>query len=137
MGRVVIQHIDDAPWVRGGPRGTGDHPDGGGQLIGDLEKGPWVHVNWLPPGTVAPPHSHSHEEVIYVLEGGFSMGKRECGPGTVVYIAADTQYGFKVGEQGVRFLNIRQGLATYKEAGKEASNPYAEASKARRAGGAD
>ena len=124
MGRAVIMHIDEAPWIRGGPRGSGDHPDGGGQLVGDLEKGPWVHINWLPGGTVAPPHSHSLEEVIYVLEGGFSMGKRQCGPGTVVYIAAETQYGFKVWDEGVRFLNIRQGLATYKEAGKKEWNPY-------------
>lgn len=124
MGRALIMHIDDAPWIRGGPRGEGEFPDGGGQLVGDLEQGPWVHVNWLPGGLVAPPHSHSHEEVMYVLEGGFSMGKRRCGPGTVVYIAANTQYGFEVWDEGVRFLNIRPGLATYAEKGKPATAPY-------------
>ena len=63
MGRAIIMHIDDAPWIRGGPRGEGDHPDGGGQLVGDLEKGPWIHVNWLPEGssrrsTVTPRRDH-------------------------------------------------------------------------------
>ncbi|HPG27767.1 MAG TPA: hypothetical protein PLW10_19185, partial [Myxococcota bacterium] len=82
MGRALIMHIDDAPWIRGGPRGEGDHPDGGGQLVGDLEEGPWVHVNWLPGGLVAPVHHHDHDEVMYVIEGGFSMGRRRCGPGT-------------------------------------------------------
>lgn len=130
MGRALIMHIDEAPWVRGGPRGEGgeggkgSHPDGGGQLVGDLEKGPWVHVNWLPGDLVAPPHSHDHDEVMYVLEGGFSMGRRRCGPGTVVYLEAGTQYGFTVWPEGVRFLNIRSGLARYAEAGKEATNPY-------------
>jgi hypothetical protein len=131
MGRAVIMHIDDAPWVRGGPRAEGGdnaHPDGGGQLVGDLEKGPWVHVNWLPGGLVAPPHSHDHDEVMYVLEGGFSMGKRRCGVGTVVYLEAGTQYGFTVWDEGVRFLNIRSGLAKYAEAGREATNPYRESS---------
>ena len=56
MGRAIIMHIDEAPWVRGGPASEGDYPDGGGQLVGDLEKGPWIHVNWLPGGLVAPPH---------------------------------------------------------------------------------
>ena len=78
-------------------------------------------------GKVAPPHSHDHDQVMYVVEGGFSMGKRQCGPGTVVYIEAGTQYGFKVWDEGVRFLNIRQGLASYTEAGKQTNNPYAEA----------
>ena len=48
--------------------------------------------------------------VMYIVEGGFSMGKRRCGPGTVVYIEAGTQYGFEVWEEGVRFLNIRPGI---------------------------
>jgi len=124
MARVLIQHIDDASWVRGGAQGSGDFPDGGGQLVGDLETGPWIHINWLPGGTVAPVHSHDYAETMYVLSGGFSMGQRKCGAGTVVYIEANTQYGFEVWEEGVRFLNIRQGLATYREAGQEAVDPY-------------
>lgn len=124
MGRAIIMNIDEAPWVRGGPRGEGDHPDGGGQLVGDLEKGPWVHINWLPGGLTAPLHSHDFDEVIYILEGGFSMGRRKCGVGTVVFLEANTQYGFEVWSEGVRFLNIRQGLANFSEVGKEARNPY-------------
>jgi hypothetical protein len=127
MGRAIIMHIDDAPWVRGGPSGEGDHPDGGGQLVGDLEKGPWVHVNWLPGGLVAPLHSHDQDEIIYILEGGFSMGRRRCGPGTVVYLEAHTQYGFEVWEEGVRFLNIRNALSKIRFAGEASSeNPYVE-----------
>ena len=59
--------------------------------------------------------SHDHDEVMYILEGGFSMGARRCGPGTVVFIEAETQYGFEVWDEGVRFLNIRPGLARYAE----------------------
>ncbi len=126
MGRAIIMHIDEAPWIRGGAPGSGDYPDGGGQLVGDLERGPWVHVNWLPGGLVAPRHSHDHDEVIFILEGGFSMGQRRCGPGTVVFLEANTRYGFEVWEEGVRFLNIRPGLAKYEEEGTQAVDPYAE-----------
>ncbi len=127
MARAIIMHIDDAPWIRGGAEGTGDYPEGGGQLVGDLKTGPWIHINWLPAGLVAPVHSHDHDEVMFVLEGGFSMGKRKCGPGTVVFIEANTRYGFEVWEEGVRFLNIRQGLANFAEAGAAAVNPYEDA----------
>ena len=96
----------------------------GQQLVGDLEEGPWVHVNWLPGGLVAPVHHHDHDEVMYVIEGGFSMGRRRCGPGTVVYLEAGTDYGFEVWPEGVRFLNIRPGRATYQERGGDAVDPY-------------
>jgi hypothetical protein len=63
MGRAIIMHIDQAPWVRGGPPGDGQHPGGGGQLVGDA---------------------------------------------------------------GVRFLNIRSGLARYAEQGRAAVDPYVD-----------
>src|SRR5262245_34722272 len=131
MGRAIIQHIDDAPWVRGGPRAEGraKHPDGGGQLVGDLERGPWVHVNWLPGGLVAPPHQHDQDEVLFILEGGLSMGGRRCGPGTVVYLERATQYGFTVWDEGVRFLNVRPGRASIELDGKR-SDPYRASSAA-------
>ena len=124
MGKAIIMHIDEAPWVRGeAPKPGGPRPRGG-QLIGDLEKGPWIHINSVPAGTVVPPHVHNQDEIMYIVEGGFKMGSQDCGPGTVLYIEKDTQYGFIVGEQGVRFLNIRPGgLATITIDGVE-RNPY-------------
>ena len=59
-----------------------------------------------------------------ILEGGFKMGAKECGPGTVLFIEKDTQYGFTASDEGVRFLNIRPGLATFKRVGEEARDPY-------------
>ncbi len=111
MGKAIIMHIDEAPWVRGGPREEGSDT-GGGQIVGDVEAGPWIHINWLPGGRTASPHHHNHDEVMYIVEGGFDMGNRKCGPGTVLHIEKDTQYGFTTWPEGVRFLNIRQGLAT-------------------------
>ena len=36
----------------------------------------------------------------------------------------ETQYGFEVWEEGVRFLNIREGRARYAEKGRDAVDPY-------------
>ncbi len=123
MGKAIIMHIDDAPWIRGEPRKPGEAMTNGGQLVGDMKTGPWVHINCIPANTVAAPHSHDHDETMYIVEGDFTMGSKKCGPGTVLYIEKDTQYGFKVGPKGVRFLNIRQGLATITTAGVT-RNPY-------------
>jgi len=42
----------------------------------------------------------------------------------VLFIEANTQYGFEVWDEGVRFLNIRQGLARYTVAGQQSIDPY-------------
>jgi hypothetical protein len=58
-----------------------------------------------------------------VLEGGLVFEGRRCGPGTVLYLEKGTEYGFKVFDDGVRFLNIRPGLATISMRG-ETVDPY-------------
>ena len=114
---MIIAHVDEAPWHRGAPGPLGVRTERGAQFIGDWEKGPWIHINSLPAGVKAQPHSHSQDEVIFILEGELAMGGRTCGPGTVVFMERDTQYGFTVGPRGVRFLNIRRGLATFTTGG--------------------
>ena len=125
MGKGIIMHVDEAPFLYGGPTPKGGPRERGGRFIGDLEKGPWIHCNTLEAGTDAAPHSHDFDEVMLVIEGEFSMGNRVCGPGTVLFLAAGTQYGFKVGPEGVRFLNVRTGKATITSGGKT-WNPYHE-----------
>ena len=49
-------------------------------------------------------HAHDLAEIIYVLEGSMIFGNRELGPGSSVYIGADTLYGFAAGDQGLRIL---------------------------------
>lgn len=118
MGKSIVMHIDEAPWVRGEARKPGGPITGGSQLIGDLKEGPWIHIHSLTPGMIVKPHSHNETEVIYIVEGELTLGDRICGPGTVAYIEKDTEYGFTVGPEGVRFINIRQGLASMTMEGK-------------------
>ena len=112
MSKAVIMHIDEAPWIRKRESPPGDTRQRGSQLIGDLEKGPWIYINSSAPGFVADAHIHSQNEVIYILEGEMTVGDTLCGPGTIVSVEKDTEYGFTAGPEGVRFLNIREGLAT-------------------------
>ena len=110
MGKSNIMHIDEAPLVWGQPRRADGVLVTGSQFIGDLETGPWVYVNSMEPNSAVETHSHTVDEVIYVVEGSLTIGGRTCGPGTVLAIGKDTEYEFTAGHEGVRFLNIRPGL---------------------------
>jgi quercetin dioxygenase-like cupin family protein len=52
-------------------------------------------------------HAHDVPEIIYVLRGELRFGARVCRPGSAVFVAADTLYGFRAGPEGASFLNFR------------------------------
>ena len=123
MGRSIIMHVDDAPWVQGEESARDaikqKTEKNGLQMIGDSEKGPWIHISHHEPDEIVPPHSHDVDEVLYVLEGELTLDDRLCGQGTVLFIEQDTKYGFTVGDHGVRFMAIRPGEVGTKFEGEE------------------
>ena len=122
----IISPVDDAPWLHRQETGPDQPRELGQRFIGDLDSGPWIYVNSLEPDRVVPPHVHTEDEVMIVLDGELRVGDRVCGPGTVVFNRAHNEYGFTVGSTGVRFINIRSGLAEMAVAGKKI-NPWAHA----------
>jgi quercetin dioxygenase-like cupin family protein len=60
-------------------------------------------------GHVSPIHSHSSDELIHVLDGVITIGKRVAGPGATLAIASGQRYGFK--SEGFSFLNYRPAPA--------------------------
>jgi quercetin dioxygenase-like cupin family protein len=74
----------------------------------------YLNRSEMPPGHSIAPHSHSHDEVLYVLRGGCTLSDgTEVGEGDAVVIHADHAYGFTCGPQGMEFLAIRTGDARY------------------------
>ncbi len=62
-------------------------------------------------------HSHTQDEVIFVLEGEMWVGDTYCPPQTMVYVEKDTVYGpLKTQEKGATFLNVRPMRAGIKRA---------------------
>jgi quercetin dioxygenase-like cupin family protein len=59
------------------------------------------------PGTVVNTHAHLRDEIIFVLEGSLILGSRVLTPGSSVYVAANTLYSFRAGDDGVHFVNFR------------------------------
>jgi quercetin dioxygenase-like cupin family protein len=65
------------------------------QILRDTE--PYVHLAETPPGHVIAPHRHSETEVTVILHGTATVGGETYGPGTVLIVPADEEYGLEAG----------------------------------------
>jgi quercetin dioxygenase-like cupin family protein len=57
------------------------------------------------------PHTHTQDELIYVLGGSVVFARREYGPGTLLAIPADVRYSVTTGPSGMAFLNYRPDVS--------------------------
>jgi hypothetical protein len=64
-----------------------------------------------------PSHSHSQDEIIYLVGGGVRMGAHRYGAGTALSVPADVRYAFDGLEGGHRFLNFRADVSYQTNAG--------------------
>jgi hypothetical protein len=77
----------------------------------------WLHENHFPGGMDLSAeqaergvHSHTEDEIIFVIGGEIRLGAKIYGPGTALAIAADTLYGFTAGPAGLSFVNFRAAM---------------------------
>lgn len=59
------------------------------------------------PGNRGRAHSHSADEILYVVEGTIHLGAHAVPAGSAVFIPADTRYAITCGETKHAFLNYR------------------------------
>jgi hypothetical protein len=57
------------------------------------------------------PHSHSEDEIIFLLKGEIQVGQTTLKEGYALGIAGDRRYRFKGGEHGFGFLNYRRDVS--------------------------
>jgi len=74
------------------------------------------------------PHSHSTDEILYLLRGTIHVGSYRLDPGDAVAIAGDRRYAFRSGADGFAFLNYRRDASEQTTAGGE---PLLEGGRAR------
>jgi quercetin dioxygenase-like cupin family protein len=60
-----------------------------------------------PPDREIEAHSHTVDEVIYVLDGVLETGGRSYRKGSLLFIGANTVYGFRSGLEGLRWVFFR------------------------------
>ena len=78
------------------------------------EGGFYVHFSQFPAGYVVQPHSHDHDELLIVLEGGCQLSDAgpTLGPRDSVVLRAGYRYGFECSPEGMKFFNVRRGVAS-------------------------
>lgn len=114
MSSITITNVDEAPWLA---KNVKKGHTTGAQIVGEHTKdGICAFIMNFEPGFETALHSHSEDEVMYVVEGELHMGDQVMGPQSILLIRKNSEYKFTVGENGVRFLNIRPGTTRYQPA---------------------
>jgi len=117
---VNVYHFEEVAWHVPVAQGTG--PEAAAEagrkgarrrFLAQGDSGFYAQVVEMPPGFEAPAHSHSHAEVFMVLEGSCTMNGEPMRPQDMTVVPAGATYGFTAGPDGLRFLVVRTGEASY------------------------
>ena len=113
MGRAVIIDESVLKWQSahktGWPGATIGQPDVRYKLLSsEREGGPNIQLAEYEAQHVEPPHSHPHDEILYILDGGGTFGDRDLRAGLLLFIEKDTVYGPIIsGDHGMKFLRVQ------------------------------
>jgi hypothetical protein len=77
----------------------------------------WLHENGFPGAEPVSAeemqvgvHSHSEDEIIFIVEGQIRLGRKLFPAGTAIAIPGDTLYSFTAGPDGMAFVNFRAAM---------------------------
>jgi quercetin dioxygenase-like cupin family protein len=84
------------------------------RLLAQGDGGFYTQVVRMPPGFAAPVHSHDHSEVFMVLEGSCEFDGEPMARFDLVVVEAEQPYGFTAGPDGLSFLVVRRGAASFR-----------------------
>lgn len=113
MGRVLVVDAESVPWTESVHKPIPGAPDVVNpatlykMLAGAKDGTPGVALIQYPSGHFEPIHSHPHDEVLFIMDGGGFVGKTQLRPGMLLYIERDTEYGPLLSEGGMRFLRVQ------------------------------
>jgi mannose-6-phosphate isomerase-like protein (cupin superfamily) len=122
--RRRIYRFEDADWHA--PTAPGTDPAQAAEagrrgaarrFLAQGDQGFYAQVVRLPPAFEAPVHSHDHEEVFMVLEGTCTFDGEPMRRFDMTVVAAHERYGFVAGADGLSFLVVRRGAASFAAAG--------------------
>ncbi|HZQ59506.1 MAG TPA: cupin domain-containing protein [Acidimicrobiales bacterium] len=117
---MQVYRFDEAEWHV--PMAEGTDPDAAAdagrkgarrRFLAQGDSGFYAQVVEMPPQFEAPAHSHSHAEVFMVLEGSCTFNGEELRANDMTVVPAGAAYGFTAGPDGLRFLVVRTGAASY------------------------
>ena len=113
--------VDEIPWPDEQPADTPKELVEEAKRLGAKRKflaqgegGFHSQISQFPAGYVVPVHSHDHNEMIVILEGGCSMlgDGLSLKSGDSMVLIANFEYGFEAGADGMTFMTIRTGKSS-------------------------
>ena len=113
--------VDEIPWPDEQPADTPKELVEEAKRLGAKRKflaqgegGFYSQISEFPAGYVVPVHSHDHNEMIVILEGGCSMlgDGLSLKAGDSMVLIANFEYGFEAGADGMTFMTIRTGKSS-------------------------
>jgi quercetin dioxygenase-like cupin family protein len=122
-GARRIYRFDDIDWHV--PVATGTDPEAAAaagrqgaarKFLAQGDGGFYTQVVRLPAGFEAPVHSHDHDEVFMVLEGSCRFDGEPMDRFDLTVVNANEPYGFVAGPDGLSFLVVRRGEASFSSA---------------------
>jgi quercetin dioxygenase-like cupin family protein len=77
------------------------------------QAGFFMNHSEMPAGFTVPTHTHDHDEMLVIMEGGCEIldGGPTLGANDAVVIQANHAYGFTCGPDGMKFITIRNAEA--------------------------
>ena len=126
MSERTIYHFEEQEWhvpIAEGNDGE-DAAEAGRKgakrrFLAQGDSGFFVQVVEIPPNFDGPAHSHSHAEVFMVLEGSVTVDGETLHPYDMTVVPENGVYGFRSGPDGVRFLVVRTGKASFAGVGAD------------------
>ena len=84
------------------------------KFLAQGDGGFYSQLSEFPAGYTVPMHSHDHNEMIVIMEGGCTMlgGGPTLKAGDSMVLIAGFEYGFTAGDGGMTFMTIRPGAAS-------------------------
>lgn len=123
MSETSIYRFEDSEWhVPIAPGGDPEEAAAAGEqgarrrFLAQGDSGFYTQIVQIPPEFESPTHSHSHAEVFMVLEGSCTVNGQALVPYDTAVIPAGAAYGFRSGPEGLRFLVVRGGPASFSTA---------------------
>lgn len=123
MGDRAIYRFEDIDWhVPASPGNDPSEVEAAGKLgagrkfLAQGDSGFYAQVVRIPPNFEAPAHAHSHAEIFMVLEGSCIFDGQDMERFDMTVVPEGSFYGFTSGADGVRFLVVRTGAASYANA---------------------
>ena len=113
----VEWHLPVSPGVDRGRAEAAGERGAGRKLLAQGEGGFYVQVVKIPPLFDAPVHSHDRAEIFMVLEGSCRFDGQPMDRFDMTVVAAHEPYGFVAGPDGLQFLVVRNGEASFAAAG--------------------